>query len=278
MRILRIDAFTSRPFCGNPAGVVPDAAGLDEGRMQSIAREMNVSETAFVLPSQKADFRLRWFSPKVEVVFCGHGTIATAHALFTSRQFGAGRFAAPGLAFETMGGLLRVDRFEDAYYLTPEPRVIRTFDEPLDGFLKLLGLAPADLADWAGPAVTPESALMIFCRDLDVLRRARTSQQLGDCGAERGIKSFCLTTRQTIEPASMIHSRYFAPAKGVAEDPTTGSVHASLAVYLHKLGVVPERFVAEQGDIMGRPGRLYLEAAGPRVGGRAVTVFEGELC
>lgn len=277
MRILRIDAFTARPFCGNPAAVVLDASSLDEAQMRSIAREMNVSETAFLIPSEKADFRLRWFTPKNEVSFCGHGTIATAHALFTSGRFGTGRFAAPGLTFETLGGPLLVDRFEDTYFLTPGPRVIQPYKDPLEGFLELLGLTAADLADWAQPAVSPESALMIFCRNLDALRRARTSQQLGDFGEQRGIRSFCLTTRQTIEPASAIHSRYFGPAKGVPEDPATGSVHASLAVYLHKLGVVPERFVAEQGDIMGRPGRLYIEAAGPRVGGRAVTVFSGEI-
>src|SRR2546422_841917 len=99
-RLLRIDAFTSKPFRGNPAAVVPDAGGLDEKQMQTIAQEMNISETAFLLPSDQADFRLRWFTPKAELVFCGHGTIATAHALFEEGRFGTGRFAAPGLVFE----------------------------------------------------------------------------------------------------------------------------------------------------------------------------------
>jgi PhzF family phenazine biosynthesis protein len=233
---------------------------------------MNVSETAFLTGD-----RLRWFTPRAEVSFCGHGTVATAHALFEAGRFGEGRFAAPGLAFETLGGLLRVDRFEDLYFLTPEPRVIEPYREPLGEFLELLGITSADVADWAAPAVSPERALMIFCRSLDALRRARTSPELGGLGEKRGIRGFCLTTRETLEPASAIHSRYFAPLKGVPEDPVTGSVHASLAVYLHKLGVVPERFVAEQGDLMGRPGRLHLEAEGPRVGGRAVTVMSCEL-
>ncbi len=271
--ILRIDAFTTRRFCGNPAAVLLDADGLSDEQMRAIAAEMNVSETCFLLPATDgADYRLRWFTPRVEVSFCGHGTVAAAHALFE-----AGRFRSDGLQFQTLGGPLRVERSEDVYYLTPGPRRIQPFTEPLDPFLDLLGLRAKDLADWAPPAVTPESALMLFVGTLDALRRARSTVALGELGERHGIRGFCLTTRETIEPASRIHSRYFAPAKGVMEDPVTGSVHASLAVYLHRLGVVPQRFVAEQGDIMGRHGRLYLEAEGPRVGGRAVTVLTGAL-
>lgn len=276
--ILRVDAFTTRAFGGNPAAVMLDAADLSEDQMRAIAGEMNASETCFLLPaSGDADYRLRWFTPRVEVSFCGHGTVATAHALFEAGRFGQGRYAPDGLLFETLGGPLRVERFEDVYYLTPGPRQIQPFTEPLEPFLSLMGLNAEEVADWSAPAVTPERALMIFVGKLDALRRARSSVALGELGERHGIRGFCLTTRETIEPASRIHSRYFAPAKGVMEDPVTGSVHASLAVYLHRLGVVPERFVAEQGDIMGRPGRLYLEAAGPRVGGRAVTVLTGIL-
>lgn len=276
--ILRVDAFTTRPFGGNPAAVVLDADRLSDDHMRAIAGEMNVSETCFLMPATgAADYRLRWFTPRVEVSFCGHGTLATAHALFEAGRFGQGRYAPGGLLFETLGGPIRVERFEDVYYLTPGPRRIQPFRGPLDAFRDALGLRSEDLADWAPPAVTPEGAVMLFVGTLDALRRAHSSAALGELGERHGIRGFCLTTRETIEPASRIHSRYFAPAKGVMEDPVTGSVHVSLAVYLHGLGVVPERFVAEQGDIIGRPGRLYLEADGPRVGGRAVTVLTGAL-
>jgi PhzF family phenazine biosynthesis protein len=259
--LLRVNAFTTRPAGGNPAAVVLDSSGLSDGQMRTIAREMNLSETCFLTGSN-----LRWFTPRNEVTFCGHGTIATAHALGQDE-----------VTFHTLGGLLRVRREQGVYYLTPEARVIQPFAEPLEDFLALLELTSADLADWAPPAVTPEKALMLFCRGLDALRRARTSTALGDLGRRHGILGFSLTTRETVDPGSAIHSRYFAPAKGVPEDPVTGSVHASLAVYLHQLGVVPATFVAEQGDLMGRPGRLYLDANGPRVGGRAVTVLTGTL-
>lgn len=280
MKILRVDAFTARPFGGNPAAVVLDAEGLSEERMRTIAAEMNLSETCFLWPAGgAADYRLRWFTPRTEVAFCGHGTVATAHALFAAGRFGGGRFAPGGLVFETLGGTLRVERFEDVYYLTPGPRAIQPFAGAIEPFLKVLGLDAADTADWAPPAVTPEQALMLFVRSLEALRRARPSAELGALGDRQGIRGFSLSTRETLEPASRLHSRYFAPIKGVMEDPVTGSVHASLAVHLHRLGIVPERFVAEQGDIMGRPGRLHLEVAGdcPRVGGRAVISFSGEL-
>ena len=118
--ISQIDAFTSQPFGGNPAGVVLDAAGLSDLEMQNIAREMNLSETAFLTaplaaPSRKkADYRLRWFTPGTEVTFCGHATVATGHALHE-----AGRFTAPRLTFETLGGrdVLEIGVGHDAWKL-----------------------------------------------------------------------------------------------------------------------------------------------------------------
>ncbi len=276
--IFQIDAFTSRPFGGNPAAVVLDAAGLDDAEMQAIAREMNLSETAYLTsptPSgaaRGADYRLRWFTPGNEVTFCGHATVATAHALCQ-----AGLFKGSRVTFETLGGMLGVSRNGDVYWLEPEPRVVEPYREPVAEILEAMALSPEDLADWAPPALTPERDLILPCRGLETLRRAQTGQRLGQLGLERKLRAFCLTTRETFEPASAIHSRFFAPQSGVPEDPVTGSVHASLAVYLYKLGLVPERFVAEQGDFIGRPGRLEIEAAGPRVGGRAVTVLEGNL-
>ena len=276
--IVQIDAFTSRPFGGNPAAVVLDAAGLEDAQMQAIAREMNLSETAYLTPPSQAgaargaDYRLRWFTPGTEVTFCGHATVATAHALNE-----AGRFDKPSLTFETLGGMLRVSRTDNIYWLEPEPRIIRPYDEPLEDILEAMGLSAQDLAEWARPALSHERDLMLPCRGLDVLRRAKTGPKLGELGAGRNLRGFCLTTRETFEPSSSIHSRFFAPQSGVPEDPVTGSVHASLAVYLHSLGLVPVRFVAEQGDFLGRPGRLEMEATGPRVGGRAVTVLAGQL-
>jgi PhzF family phenazine biosynthesis protein len=270
--ILQIDAFTSQPFGGNPAGVVLDAAGLSNAQMQAIAKEMNLAETAFLTPSPAADYRLRWFTPAAEVTFCGHATVATGHALFE-----AGRFTAPRLTFDTLGGRLGLARSDDIFWLEPEPRVLTPFSEPVAPILAALGLQDGDLAAWGPPTLTPERDLLLPCTGLDALRRSKPSTVLEDLGRRHDLRGFALISRETIEPSSVTHSRFYAPHFGVPEDPVTGSMHASLAEYLRGLGLAGERFQAEQGDLMGRPGRLILETRGPRVGGRAVTVLRGEL-
>jgi PhzF family phenazine biosynthesis protein len=268
--IAQIDAFTDRAFGGNPAAVVLDAEGLSDAEMQAIAREMNLSETAFLTPSQKGDYRLRWFTPGAEVTFCGHATVATGHAMYE-----AGLFAAPRVVFETLGGTLGLTRADDVFWLEPEPRHLTEYGEPLDAILNALGVPQSGLANWGRPTLTPECDLLLPCSSLNVLRHSRSGSELGPLGTSLGIRGFALITLETIEPASKTHSRFYAPSVGIAEDPVTGSMHASLAVYMRDLA--PEHFVAEQGDLMGRPGRLEIETSGPRVGGRAVTVLRGEL-
>src|SRR5690606_33769632 len=108
-RIKQVDAFTDRVFGGNPAGVVPEAEGLSEDEMQNIASEMNLSETAFILPSDKADFAIRWFTPKTEVPFCGHATVASLHVLAEEGNLGMDRNGVFSLQIETLIGILAVD-------------------------------------------------------------------------------------------------------------------------------------------------------------------------
>lgn len=107
-KIKQIDAFTNRAFGGNPAGVVMSADGLKDGEMQNIAKEMNLSETAFILKSNKADFRIRWFTPKKEVLFCGHATVASLHALAEEGMFGMSSNGIFDLKTETMVGIITV--------------------------------------------------------------------------------------------------------------------------------------------------------------------------
>jgi PhzF family phenazine biosynthesis protein len=265
--IVQIDAFTARPFGGNPAAVVLDAAGLSAAQMQTIAREMNLSETAFLNGDH-----LRWFTPGGEVTFCGHATVATGHALEE-----AARFPGDRVTFQTLGGPLGLARSGGVFWLEPTPRVLTPFHEPLDAILAAMGIAASDVASWGPPTLSHERDLLLPCTGLDALRRAQATPALGEELKQRGSRGIALISRQTFEPESKSHIRFYAPHFGVVEDPVTGSVHASLAVHLHGLGLVPERFIAEQGDIMGRPGRLEIECRGPRVGGRAVTVLRGEL-
>jgi len=281
--VVQVDAFTPRAYAGNAAAVVLAAAGLSDQQMQAIAREMNLSETAFVSPAEApgADYRLRWMTPAVEVDFCGHATVAMVHAMSE-----AGMLRGPRVVFDTRHSLLPVALEQGYIWLEPEVPRLEEAGGELGEVLEALGLGADDLAAWATPALGGERDLLLPCRSLEALWELRPNMaRLHSLGAERDWRGYCLTTLETVEPASSIHSRFFAPQSGVPEDPVTGSVHASLAVYVTAAGKAPDRFTAEQGDVLGRPGRLRVEVArgssgSPsrvRVGGQAVTVLRGSL-
>lgn len=292
VEILQIDAFTTRPFTGNPAGVVLEAAGLSDEQMQKVAAEMNVSETAFVTPATRpdADLRLRWFTPSgKEITFCGHATVATVHGLVET-----GRLNRDRVVFDTLGGTLPVAVAATSQgvvlWLEPPVSACSPYPEPLAPVLEALGLTPEGLASWARPALTSERDLLLPAADFEILRSLSPNmQRLGRLGEERRIRGFCLTARETVDPDSLISSRFFAPHYGIPEDPVTGSVHAALPLWLWDAGLLTAtgnvaRFQAEQGDVLGRPGRLTVELhvvngqpARVRVGGQAVTVLSGAI-
>ena len=291
LAILQVDAFTDRPFSGNPAGVVLDAAGLGEGRMQRIATEMNLAETAFVSPSPRegADFGLRWFTPTREVAYCGHATVATVHAMVER-----GQLAGERVVFDTKGGRLEVEvecgGDGSLIWLVPALPSVTPFAGPSAALLGALGLPPDGLASWASPALTPDGDLLLPARGLHVLRAlAPDMSVLGRLAGATDLRGVCVVSRETIEPGSATHARFFAPHFGIPEDIVTGSVHSSIATWLFASGQLPvaagrATFTAEQGDLLGRPGRLRVDveiADGRprrvRVGGRAVTVLEGRL-
>lgn len=292
VEVFQVDAFTTRPFGGNPAGVVLDAEGLSEAQMQKIAAEMSVAETAFLSRTSRpgADHRLRWFTPSgKEITFCGHATVATVHALVET-----GRLNGDRVVFDTLGGLLPVavtaTSHETVIWLEPALPACAPYPGPLAPILEALGVSPEGLASWAQPALTPEKDLLLPAAGLEVLKSlAPDMPRLARLGSDGSIRGFCLTARETIERDSLIHSRFFAPHFGIPEDPVTGSVHASLAVWLWQAGLLNATreavaFQAEQGDLLGRPGRLRVELhlaneqlARVRVGGQAVTVLSGTI-
>ncbi len=299
--LFQIDAFAASPFGGNPAAVILDGEGLGETKMQAIAREMNLSQTAFLSPTSTpaAHYRLRWFTPTREVTFCGHATIATCHALFESGRLSPTLLPAR-LVFETLGGLLPVSvealGSEDdtawgvRVWLEPPLARLDPFSEPLAPLLEALGLPAEALVPSLSPVTTPERDLLLPVKSLQVVRSlAPEMTRLGAIAEARGLRGACVTTFETVEPASACHSRFFAPHYGIPEDPTSGSVHVSLALLLWEAGRLPRkdgihRVQAEQGDELGRPGRLTLEVTiadrtpkAIRVGGQAVTVLRGEL-
>lgn len=292
VEVFQVDAFTASPFGGNPAGVVLNADTLSDDQMQKIAAEMNVAETAFVIPTGRsgADLGLRWFTPSGrEVTLCGHATVATVHVLVELARLSGDR-----VVFDTLGGLLPVAVSKTAegtvIWLEPALPVCIPYAEPLAPVLDALGMKPDGLASWARPALTPERDLLLPAAGLEVLKSVCPDmQRLARVGENGRIRGFCLTARETFEPGSLILSRFFAPHYGIPEDPVTGSVHASLAVWFWQAGLFPAtgqvaRFQAEQGDFLGRPGRLRVELhlsngepARVRVGGQAVTVLAGSL-
>ncbi len=289
--ILQIDAFTDTPLAGNPCAVIFDTDGLDEGGMLGLAREMNLSETAFVMESSEADFRARYFTPAEEIPLAGHPTIAVAHALI-----GTGRFTpGPGRQFLTLeleAGVIRVDirsRSKGTPIIVmnqPPPRFLGTFapEEVMPAFGLAAGVA------LEGPPIRTVSTgtpqLMVPVRGLEALRRARldipTYEALKARGDFFSPHLFCL---QGATEKGRTFARHFGAPPDTPEDPFTGSATGGMAAYLWRYELIDTpRFVAEQGHWMGRPGEAHVQVIGPRrairsvrVGGAAVTVFRGEL-
>ncbi|MBO0796050.1 MAG: PhzF family phenazine biosynthesis protein [Ktedonobacteraceae bacterium] len=258
--IVQIDAFTNTPFAGNPAGVCLLPAPRDELWMQNVAREMNLSETAFLLRQQDG-FHLRWFTPEVEVALCGHATLASAHFLWE-----AGHLAPDEQArFHTLSGLLTAEREGDWIAMNFPAEVEQPAAAP-PGLLAALGVeAPGYVGkNRFDYLIEVESEQAVRALRPDFTRLASVEA--------RGI----IVTSRASTPGYDFVSRFFGPRVGVNEDPVTGSAHCCLTPYWsRKLG---------RDDLLGyqassRGGVVRVRLAGERVilAGQAVTVLRGEL-
>jgi PhzF family phenazine biosynthesis protein len=292
--IRQVDAFTAVPHTGNPAGVVLDAAGLSQEQMQSIAREMNLSETAFVLAPTKqgADIRIRWFTPTVEVPLCGHATIAAFHAIAEEGGLGINGPGQYRFNLETAAGILPVEVERGpggnlVYLGLRVPDFERVPHLKVD-LVRLLGI-PAVEFDNRVP-ILRESYLYVFIRRLHTLFTMKPNfLNISTFLSSRNLNGLCLYTLETIDRDSKVHSRFFAPNCGINEDPVTGSSHGPLGVILHDHGLLAAveglaAFRGEQGDAIARRGRVLVEVTGRdgravsvRIGGQAVTVLRGEM-
>jgi PhzF family phenazine biosynthesis protein len=263
MEVLRYAAFTDGPAGGNPAGVVLDATGASDEEMLALAAEVGYSETAFVTRSNGgADYDLRYFSPRAEVAFCGHATIATAVAL---PQTGT-------LAFHTPSGLVKVEAGERSATLTSvAPRLTEIDEEDLDRLLNALRWSRGDL----DPSLPPRIAYagvyhpVIAAGSRD---RLRALDYAFDTLAEL-MRARDWTTIQLVwrEHETLFHARDPGAGIGVVEDPATGAAAAALGGYLRELGIVtpPASVTIVQGEDMGRRSRLEVDI--PAAGGIAVT-------
>jgi PhzF family phenazine biosynthesis protein len=294
-KVYQVDAFTRTRFSGNPAGVVLEADGLDEARMQRIARELNNSETAFVLRPEGPDHevRLRFFTPTTEVPSCGHATIA-AHfarameygiqeASFTQLT-GAGPMP---IRIATEDGAVRITMTQGPVVLEPplpEPLVAR--------IRQALGLAAGDLAALLPVQVasTGHSKVMVPLKSRDVLAAlAPDMPALARLSADLGCNGYFPFTFDRPDPGALVQARMFAPAIGIPEDPVTGNGHGPLGAYLVHHRAVPHdgrawTFRGAQGDRTGRSGhvdvRVELDRDRPlrvSITGDAVVVFRTEM-
>ena len=259
LRITQVDAFTNKPFAGNPAGVCILPKAADAGWMLNVAREMNLAETAFLVP-QSDGYDLRWFTPSVEVDLCGHATLASAHVLWEDGHLEPGVQAR----FHTKSGLLTADQrgawIELDFPATPASRA-----EPPAGLMEALGAKPQFVGrsrfDYL-VEIEDEATVRRLDPDLGAVARVKARGVIVTSRANKGKYDFV--------------SRFFAPQSGVPEDPVTGSAHCALAPYWSaKLG--KKELMAFQASARGGELRLRLEGDRVRLGGQALTVLRGEL-
>ena len=255
IRYYHVDAFASRIFSGNPAGVCLLDGWIDEGAMQSIAAENKHSETAFLVPA-KGHYELRWFTPAVEIDLCGHATLASAHVLFNHEGLESNK-----VRFETKSGTLTVSLKSDILEMDfpSRPPVPCSIPEGIKG---MLGIVPVE-------AFSSRDLLLVY-EDEDDIRSLSP-----DFNALLGIEHFVTIATAPGRDSDFV-SRCFAPGAGIPEDPVTGSAHCTLIPFWAER-LQKDNLHAQQ--LSQRGGELFCSDRGERVimGGRAVTYMVGEI-
>ena len=281
--VYQIDAFTKQPFNGNSAGVVL-ADDLTNEEMQSIAKEMNLSETAFISSSNIADYKLKWFTPAIEVELCGHATIASLHYLAERNIIQR----KSSVTLETLSGIIECMVDGDKYYMKLPVPDFKEFDGRYEEIMNILGIEQNDLDDKYHLILQNNGNLFIYVRSLDALRKLKPNfkelMKLSQDNEEIGeVTVFSL---ETFEKENDAHLRFFAPYYGIDEDPVTGSANGPLLLVLRKIGLIdPDTenriYKFEQGDFLGRKGRVNVSFSPNKnelmIAGNAVTVLKGEL-
>ena len=264
MKLLQVDAFTAEPFRGNPAAVCFLDQERDDAWMQSVAAEMNLAETAFLLPRpprSNTGYSLRWFTPVIEVALCGHATLASAHVLWEERLLAESDTAH----FHTKSGLLTASRAGEWIELD-FPATLEQPSDPPPVLLESLGISV--------PVYVGRNKFdyLVEVESEEVVRRLDP-----DHAQLRGIpvRGVIVTSRSSSPDFDFV-SRFFAPGSGVDEDPVTGSAHCCLTPYWSaRLG--KDEMVAFQASPRGGVVRVRLAGDRVKLGGQAVTVLRGSL-
>ena len=291
-----VDVFTDRAFGGNPLAVVTNGRGVDDGTMQAVAKEFNLSETTFVLPPDdpRHDWRVRIFTPSSELPMAGHPTVGTAFVLAREHLIPRAERETNIIFEEGVGPVpVRVE-FENGEPSFAEMRQpLPTFGPRLNdvgAVAAMLSLKAEDIDDRLPLEVVSCGLPFLFVplRTLDAARRARARADLMEQASERHSvpPEVFVFTREVESAFSTVHSRMFAPAIGITEDPATGGASGPLGCYLVRYGLVEcdpaAEIVSEQGLEMGRPSyiRIRIERQGEditavRVGGQCHFMGEG---
>ena len=290
-KFYQVDVFTGTPFGGNPLAVFVGADGLDEGYMQKIAREMNLSETTFVVPSsdQEADFEVRIFTPSKELPFAGHPVIGTAHVL---REIGKVSSDQKIIQLKLRIGTIPVYVEEDGrLFMEHPPAEFLQIVASVDLVAESIGL-PSSAIDprWPCQIVsTGIPALFVPIKTLVSMEQIKiNSAKLLEIFTPLGTDMIYVFTTETLDSSSTLHSRLFAPFIGVPEDPATGSASGAVGAYLAKYCVIEkdtfDSIKIEQGYEMKRPASIYVQVKQEgtviksiRVGGESVTIVQGQL-
>jgi trans-2,3-dihydro-3-hydroxyanthranilate isomerase len=301
-RFVQVDVFTDVAFGGNPLAVFPDAEGLTSEEMQKLAREMNLSETTFVLPPSHPDanFKVRIFTPLAELPFAGHPVVGTHWVLAHLGRVGLTE-PVTEVRLELGVGVLPADLevaeglVQRVVITSARPRFLHVLEDVGD-LASALGVPAEAITDTGLPVQVVSTgipSLMVPIRSLAEVQEMNPSRL--NVGALRslceplGTATVLVFTFETERPEATVHVRLFAPALGVPEDPATGSANGTLGAYLvfHEAVPVSEgtnHFLSEQGAEMGRPSTLFLlvdrsggEVTRVRVGGQVVPVIEGTV-
>ncbi|MDX1382886.1 MAG: PhzF family phenazine biosynthesis protein [Thermoanaerobaculia bacterium] len=271
-KITQVDAFTTEPFGGNPAAVCVLDRPRDAGWMQAVALEMNLSETAFLVPRDDG-YELRWFTPALEVDLCGHATLASAHVLWEEGHLGPDDEAI----FHTRSGRLGARR-EDGWIVLDFPALVPQPVTPPDGLAAALGAEPV----WVGAVTTfflveleSEAVVRGLAPDFRALACFDDRRSIVTAGGEAAESRSPIVTARGDGDVDFV-SRFFAPVAGIDEDPVTGSAHCVLCPYwVQKLGRNP--LLGYQASSRGGVVRVELRGDRVELGGKAVTTLRGEL-
>ncbi|HET6566342.1 MAG TPA: PhzF family phenazine biosynthesis protein [Rhodothermales bacterium] len=260
IQIIQVDAFTDSPFAGNPAAVCILPGWREETWLQAVAREMNLSETAFLVPRPDHDFDLRWFTPAVEVDLCGHATLASAHVLWSTRVLKPKSEAR----FHTRSGLLTARKSRKWIIL----------DFPA---------APPEKAALPPALVQALGAVPVYCGknrfdyivDVDSEAVVRSLEPDLNLLATLECRGVIVTARSKMKGVDFV-SRFFGPRVGISEDPVTGSAHCCLGPYWQKR-LRKKQLVGYQASDRGGTVRVELDGSRVKLSGQAVTVLEARL-